>query len=178
MPSQPQDLRIRLRRLHEAFKKVLDKTFEEIPFETFLEEFGEECSTKHRDYLFELYNQLISMTRSNTEEEFGVIVFQADLEDKLARLQSMIASQPEAGGGVTVSELSPEDLARKSRMDVKNAEKKRLVEMLAALDQDNDQLRPKFQSMFQEVTEAQAALRMRKESMATMLTACAGVGKE
>eukprot|EP00960_Hanusia_phi_P028804 747600-Hanusia_phi.AAC.1 len=146
MPSQPQDLRIRLRRLHEvifevgfflvvdsqqAFKKVLDKTFEEIPFEAFLEEFGEECAAKHRDYLFELYNQLISMARSNTEvsallraqsmsdcslqEEFGVIVFQADLEDKLARLQSMIASQPEAGGGVTVSELSPEDVARKSR---------------------------------------------------------------
>eukprot|EP00961_Rhodomonas_salina_P083790 1125967-Rhodomonas_salina.2 len=61
------DERLRLRRLHEAFKKVLDKTFEEMPFETFIQQFGEEFAALHRDYLFDLYSQLISMTRSNAE---------------------------------------------------------------------------------------------------------------
>jgi hypothetical protein len=53
---------------------------------------------RHRDYLFDLYSQFVSMTRSNTEEEFGVIVFQTDLEEKLTALQVSAAQAAPARG--------------------------------------------------------------------------------
>lgn len=41
----------------QAFKTLLDKTFESVPFDDFLGFFGRDFSETHRDYLFDLYSR-------------------------------------------------------------------------------------------------------------------------
>ena len=51
----------------QAFRKLLEKTFDEFTFEEFASEFGGEFSHQHRDYLLDLYAQFVQTTRSNSE---------------------------------------------------------------------------------------------------------------
>lgn len=44
--------------------------------------------------------------------EFQEIVFQSDLQDKLASLEALVARQPQASNGVSVAEATPADLMR------------------------------------------------------------------
>ena len=58
----------------------------------FEQEFGE----THRDYLFDLYSTWVSRTRSNSEEEFGVLVFQVFAQPIYSRfyLKSTVCLTP------------------------------------------------------------------------------------
>jgi hypothetical protein len=58
---------IRLTRLMETFKKFQDKTFEEFTFEDFAAQFHSDLVSCQREFLFDLYSQLVSMTRSSNE---------------------------------------------------------------------------------------------------------------
>eukprot|EP00802_Teleaulax_amphioxeia_P027289 Tamp_28587.p1 GENE.Tamp_28587~~Tamp_28587.p1 ORF type:complete len:168 (+),score=50.02 Tamp_28587:273-776(+) len=157
--------------LAQSFTTMLEKTFEAVPFEDFQACFGREFGEKHRDYLFDLYSDLISVTRSNSEEEFGVIVFQADLEEKLARLEELIQQQPESGGGVSLISSTPAQVTRGARMEVKQAEKAKLAEILRELDAKNDVMQPAYLELQKQVSDAAAELRVRKQSAANILVA-------
>ena len=59
--------KIRITRLIETFKKFQDKTFEEFSFEDFAAQFHSDLVSCQREFLFDLYSQLVSMTRSSNE---------------------------------------------------------------------------------------------------------------
>ena len=58
---------IRINRLSEAFKKFQDKTFEEFTFDEFISQFHSDLVSSQREFLFDLYSQLVSLTRSSNE---------------------------------------------------------------------------------------------------------------
>jgi hypothetical protein len=59
--------KVRIVRLAEAFQKFQDKTFDEFSFEEFVGQFHSDLVSTQREFLFDLYSQLVSMTRSSTE---------------------------------------------------------------------------------------------------------------
>ena len=69
---------------------------------------------------------------------------QADLEDKLAKLEELMASQPEGCGGVPLIAATPVQLARSARMEEKTNERERLTAILKDLDDRNDLLQPVY----------------------------------
>ncbi|KAJ1478748.1 hypothetical protein T484DRAFT_1904098 [Baffinella frigidus] len=160
-------------RLNEAFKKVLDKTFEQLPFDDFAAGFGLEMSGRQRDLLFDVYTQFVAMMRSNTEEEFNVIVFQSDLADRLVGLSALVEAQPEDSGGVAHAAHPPSVLMRAQRIAEKDEERARLEGRLADLDKENDALRPQVHAKQDGVAHAAADLRARKARTAAMTSTLA-----
>ncbi len=59
--------KVRITRLMDAFKKFQDKTFEEFTFDDFISQFHADLVSSQREFLFDLYSQLVSMTRSSNE---------------------------------------------------------------------------------------------------------------
>mmetsp|Transcript_9849 Transcript_9849/g.19180 ORF Transcript_9849/g.19180 Transcript_9849/m.19180 type:complete len:172 (+) Transcript_9849:54-569(+) len=162
---------VRYERMKEAFKKLLDKSFDEFTFEEFASEFGPEFGRTHRDYLLDLYSQFVQTTRSNSELEFEEIVFQNDLKEKLMGLERLIERQPEGSCGVSTAEKMPADVVRGATMKIKGEEKERLTKWLAELEKENDVLRPQVEQKLAEVTKVSSNLRVRKQGYDAMLLA-------
>ena len=64
---------VRITRLMEAFKKFQDKTFEEFTFDDFAAQFHSDIVSNQREFLFDLYSQLVSMTRSSNEVDISAL---------------------------------------------------------------------------------------------------------
>uniref|UniRef100_A0A6T8KYQ2 Uncharacterized protein n=1 Tax=Hemiselmis andersenii TaxID=464988 RepID=A0A6T8KYQ2_HEMAN len=162
---------VRYQRMQEAFKKLLDKTFDEFTFDEFADEFGQEFKAQHRAYLHDLYSQFVQTTRSNSELEFDEIVFQNDLKEKLSGLERLIERQPEGTCGVSTAERMPSDVVRGATMKIKGEEKERLTKWLSELDKENDALRPLVEDRLSKVVAATSSLRAKKGTFDAMLSA-------
>jgi ribosomal protein L12E/L44/L45/RPP1/RPP2 len=69
-----------------------------------------------------------------------VLVFQTDLEEKLAKLEEMMAQHPAGCGAVPFAAATPAEMARAARMDEKQKEKKRLAAQLQAIEDKTEAL--------------------------------------
>ena len=64
----------------------------------------------------------------------------ADLEEKLAKLEEMMAQHPAGCGAVPFAAATPAEMARAARMDEKQKEKKRLAAQLQAIEDKTEAL--------------------------------------
>ena len=69
-----------------------------------------------------------------------MLVFQTDLEEKLAKLEEMMAQHPAGCGAVPFAAATPAEMARAARMDEKQREKKRLAAQLQAIEDKTEAL--------------------------------------
>ena len=69
-----------------------------------------------------------------------MLVFQTDLEEKLAKLEEMMAQHPAACGAVPFATATPAEMARAARIDEKQKEKKRLAAQLQAIEDKTEAL--------------------------------------